>query len=148
MEKLLFVAAASFVAVPAAAQQPPHETIGAQAAVTAAAPIDAKLAERLRITRQANRWEAAYLAFNAVDVIQTCDILSRGVAKETNPIVGKNPSCGKLIAYKGAMSGVQYLLYRQILRRSPKAARLTAQLSTGLQGAVVGLNLRYTFKGR
>ena len=105
-------------------------------------------ADWLRIRRQANQWEAAYLTLSAVDVLQTCDALSRGVARESNPLFGKNPKCGKLVAAKAILGGLHFLLFDALRDRSPRAARLGAQLSVGIQGAVVGLNVRYLFKGR
>ena len=121
---------------------------------TAAAPtselgqVDPAVAERLRLTRSANRWEAAYLTLSAIDAAQTCDALSRGVGSEGNPLLGKNPSCGKVVAFKAIMGGLHYLLFDHIRDRDPKGARLGAQISVVAQGAMVGLNLRYTFMGR
>jgi len=110
--------------------------------------IDPARAKRERIARSATRWEYAYLALSAIDAAQTCDALGRGVAFEGNPLIGKNPACGKVIAIKAVGGALHYLLFRHLRNRDPRAARLMAQISTTAQGAVVGLNLRYTFRGR
>lgn len=108
---------------------------------------DAALSDRLRIRRQADYWETAYIALSVVDAVQTCDALRRGVAVEMNPLIGRAPSCGKIVAWKSALTGIQYLLFSHTRTRHPRAARLAAQLSVGLQGTVVGLNMRYTLRG-
>lgn len=97
------------------------------------------------IRKDAQRWEIAFLALSAIDAAQTCDALGRGIGYELNPILGKHPSCGEVIAFKAATGAIHYFLFRRQLERNPKNARLMAQISTGVQGVVVGLNFRHTF---
>lgn len=94
---------------------------------------------------EADKWEYAYLALSAVDAVQTCDFLASGRAYELNPILGKHPKCGEVVAFKVGMGAIHYAGYRYLRDRDPKLARLLAQVSAGMQGGVVVLNLRFVF---
>ena len=150
MQKMIVAALALSVAAPALAQAEPVQgpLINGPNSAAAAAPVDPAVAENLRLRRSANRWEVAYLSLSAIDLVQTCDALHRGVAVEKNPLFGEKPSCAKLTAAKLLMGGVHFLLFDAMRDRSPKVARLAAQMAIGIQGTAVALNMRYTFKGR
>lgn len=111
-------------------------------------PVDDRHTEWVRVQRDGDRWETAYQVLNAVDVAQTCDFLHRGVGHELNPLFGRNPKCTTLIAAKGAFGIAHWLAYRHVRARNPKIARLMAITSVAVQGSVVALNLRLTFRGR
>lgn len=143
MKKILAATSLLFTA-PALAETP----AATPAATAVVMPADKALADRLRVSRQANHWEAAYLVLSAVDVAQTCDFLKRGVAYETNPLFGKHPKCSKLVGFKLIGGGIHYGLFSYLKSHNPRFARTLAQFSVGVQGAVVGLNFEYTFKGR
>ena len=90
-------------------------------------------------------YEIAFQTLNAIDAIQTCDFLARGVAYEINPILGRNPSCPKVIAFKIAGGGIHYLLVREIAKRDPEVAKWVEIFSIAVQGGVVAANLRFAF---
>jgi hypothetical protein len=114
---------------------------GAVAALCVSSPV---MAESTRDT--ANKWEAAYLTLSAIDTAQTVSCLNRGLCDEANPLFGKHPTTFKLIAAKVAMGAVHFAVFRYINGHNPKAALRMAQISAGLQGGVVLLNARFTFK--
>lgn len=91
------------------------------------------------------RYEVAFQVLNAADAVQTCDFLARGRAYELNPLLGKHPSCPKVIGFKIAAGGVHYLLVREIAKTDPKLAKIVEILTIGIQGGVVAANLRFAF---
>lgn len=106
----------------------------------------AAVAQKLALTRSAAmKWELAYLALSAVDAAQTIECLDRGACHEANPLFGKHPKAGTLIAAKAGLGLVHFLAFRHINRRNPKAALRLAQISAGVQGGVVLLNARMVF---
>lgn len=92
----------------------------------------------------ANR-EIAFQVLNAADAAQTCDFLARGKAYELNPILGKHPSCAKVVTFKVTGGAAHYLLVREIEKRDPKLAKIVQIITIGIQGGVVAANLRFTF---
>jgi hypothetical protein len=95
----------------------------------------------------AMRWEAAYEVLNAVDAVQTAYCVHHvGGCEEANPLLGKHPSTAKIIAAKVVLGGLHFAIVDRMANRNPKAAMRVAQVSVGLQGAVVGLNMRIVFK--
>jgi hypothetical protein len=93
----------------------------------------------------AMKWETTYLALSAVDAVQTIRCLKRGLCEEGNPIFGKHPSAGTLIASKLGSGLLHYVLINELNRRDPRMALRTAQISAGLQGGVVAMNARLAF---
>jgi hypothetical protein len=148
MKTFAFCLAATLYATPAAAQSVASSPPMYEASSAATSLDNQRLADVPGLKRQANRWEAGFLTLSAIDAAQTCDAVGRGVAREANPLFGPSPKCGTVVAAKVAGGVLHYLLFRHTLERNPRAARLLGQLSFGLQGAVVGLNFRYTFKSR
>lgn len=112
------------------------------AAAAFAIPTPA-LAESTRAA--ALKWEFAYQTLNVVDAAQTIDCLNRNTCDEANPLWGKHPKAGTIIAAKLVMGAVHFALFDRMRDRNPKAALRLAQISTGLQGGVVLLNARFTF---
>lgn len=94
----------------------------------------------------AKKWEIAYLTLSAIDTVQTIHCLDRGACIEGNPLLGKHPSTGKLIAVKVALSAVHFAVFTRLNDHNPKAALRMAQISAGVQGSVVLLNARVTFR--
>jgi hypothetical protein len=92
------------------------------------------------------KWEMSYLALSAIDTVQTIDCLHRDICDEGNPLFGKHPSAAKLILAKVGFGAAQFALFRHINDRDPKAALRVAQISCVVQGGVVLLNARVTFK--
>lgn len=111
-----------------------------------AAPAQAQTFSRSDPTlAAAHKWEATYLALSAIDAAQTIYVLESGRGVEANPIWGKNPSPTKIIGAKVGLGVVQYLLFREVARKSPKGALRLAQFSAGMQGVAVLLNARFVF---
>src|SRR6476646_6589176 len=54
------------------------------------------------------QWELSYLALSAIDTAQTVDCLRRNQCEEANPLFGKHPSSGKLIAAKLAFGAAHF----------------------------------------
>lgn len=91
------------------------------------------------------KWELSYLALSAIDTAQTISCLDKGICSEANPLFGKHPSTGKLIAAKVALSAVHFAIFNHVNGHNPKGALRFAQISAGVQGSVVLLNARFTF---
>lgn len=118
----------------------------AEAQPSAAAPDDTAFEARLnRVRKDATRWEIAFQVLNAVDTIQTIDCLHREVCTEGNPLFGKNPSAGKMIAVKSVVGVVHWLLFAKLRKDNPYQARTAARISVVLQGSVVAANARFAF---
>ena len=94
----------------------------------------------------AQTWEAGYLVLDAADAAETISCLHRHTCTEGNPLFGKHPSTFKLIAGKLALGALQFTIFQKMHERDPHAALRYAQISFGLQGAVVGFNARIFFK--
>lgn len=72
----------------------------------------------------------------ATDLVLTCAILSKG-GREANPIYGKNANCGRVVAIRGGLSLLQYLLARGSINRDPVRAKKGLQISLAIQGVPV-----------
>ena len=92
------------------------------------------------------RWELSYLALSAVDTAQTIDCLSRNECEEANPLFGKHPSSAALIAAKVAFGAAHFVVFNHLNKRNPHGALRFAQGSVIVQGGVVALNARFSFK--
>ena len=90
------------------------------------------------------REEVAFQALNAADAATTCIALSRG-AKEANPLFGKKPSCGKVIAVKAAAGALHWFFMDRTARHDPETARWVVRGSILIQGGVVGWNIGVIF---
>lgn len=95
--------------------------------------------------QEVRRIELVYQGLSAVDAVQTCDFLKRGVAHELNPILGKNPKCAEVVGFKIAGGLAHWLLVRTLFKEDPKIAKWVAIGSVTIQGGVVGANLRFAF---
>lgn len=95
---------------------------------------------------EARKWEFAYLTLSAVDAVQTISCLKKERCQEGNPLFGKKPSAKTIIATKLGMGIAHYALFSYVNKRDPRQARLGAQISAGLQGAVVMWNATMLFK--
>jgi hypothetical protein len=105
-------------------------------------PSNLKTWAQWRATRRdAMRWEMGYFALSAVDAAQTIDCLHAHTCHEVNPIYGRHPSTARIILTKLAGGAVHYWLFKGMNKKNPWEARLAAQLSVGLQGFIVGINL-------
>ena len=93
----------------------------------------------------AMKWETTFLALSAVDTAQTIRCLKRDLCEEANPLFGKHPSAGTIIASKLGGGLLHYALINELNKRDPKMALRTAQISAGLQGGVVAMNARIAF---
>ncbi len=89
--------------------------------------------------------EIAFQALNAADAAQTCHIVGTGRGVELNPILGRHPKCGEVIAFKAGVGVLHYLLADYLRDRDPRAARLFQIATIAVQGGVVAANLRFTF---
>lgn len=101
--------------------------------------------DRQSLKNAAARWEAAFVAVSAVDLAQTLSCLDAGRCVEMNPLLGKRPKATTLIAGKLLVTGVHFAAFRYANARDPKAALRFAQFGVVTQGAVVALNMRFTF---
>jgi len=96
--------------------------------------------------RAADRFETAYIGLSAVDVASTIYCLDHVKGcEESNPLFGKHPKAWMLIGAKVAGTALQYYIYREIKHKDAHMALRVAQVSVGLQGAVVGLNMKVIF---
>lgn len=89
--------------------------------------------------------EIAFQALNAIDAAQTCHIVGSGRGYELNPLLGKHPSCGKVVGVKLATGLVHYLIADHLNDRNPKAAKAFQIVSIVVQGGVVAANFQFVF---
>jgi hypothetical protein len=89
--------------------------------------------------------QVAYHTLNAIDTIQTCHILQSGKGYELNPIFGKNPDCGTLVAAKLGGSILHQLIASELRKRDEGAAKLFQIMTIGVQGGVVAWNFTVVF---
>lgn len=93
--------------------------------------------------------EIAYHVLGAMDAATTCHAISSGQAVEGNPaaaaLIGRRPSCGKVIAFKLAGSVVHHFIATKFFDQSVEKARQFQIVSLVIQGAVVGANMRFVF---
>jgi len=93
-------------------------------------------------------WQKRQVAFhtlNAIDTIQTCHVLQSGKGFEVNPIFGRNPDCGTLVAAKIGSSILQQIIASELRKRDEEAAKLFQIISIGIQGGVVVWNFTVVF---
>ena len=95
--------------------------------------------------RDLDRLEIAFQVLNAADFASTEYCMRRGTCHEGNPLFGKSPSTGRLLAIKASEGIVHYALARWMAERDPHGARIFEYVSIGVQGAVVTANLRFVF---
>ena len=110
--------------------------------------IPLMLAALIATPAHADGWErreAAYQVFNAVDAVQTCHIVGSGKGYELNPLLGKHPSCGKVIGVKIAAGVVHYVIADHLRDRDPNVAKWFQIMSLVVQGGVVAANMRLVF---
>ena len=92
------------------------------------------------------RWEFVYLGLSAVDAAQTIDCVHSHQCHEVNPIYGRHPSAARVILTKLAGGAFHFWLVDKMNKTNPWEARLTAQLSAGIQGFIVGINFTGALK--
>jgi hypothetical protein len=103
------------------------------------------LNERNYLQQKALKWELSYLTLSAIDLAQTVNCLEKNKCVEANPIFGKHPKTSTLVAAKVLGGALHFAGFKYVSRRDPKTALRMAQISVGMQGAVVALNLRVGF---
>lgn len=135
----VLVAFALLIAAPAFAEEAPPEPDNLLALVQEN-PVPAPKPD----TRW-KRWEIAYQVASVADGVVTQICLDRGTCHETNPVLGRNPSPGKLWGIKVAGGVAHYLLVREVAKTDPEFARLLAIGSFTVQAGVVGWNLQFVF---
>lgn len=86
--------------------------------------------------------EIAFQALNAIDAAQTCQFIGSGRGSELNPLLGKHPSCPKVIGFKLATGVIHYLIADHLNDRNPKAAKVFQIVSIVVQAGGVALNFR------
>lgn len=88
--------------------------------------------------------EVAYQVLNVADAVQTCALTAKGY-RELNPLIGSNPSCGKVIGVKVGFGVLHYVISRALEDRNPDAAKVFQIATIVVQGGVVAANLRFVF---
>ena len=68
-----------------------------------------------------------------------------GKGVELNPIFGRNPDCGTLVAAKIGGSIIQQIIASELRKRDEEAAKLFQIISIGIQGGVVAWNFTVVF---
>lgn len=90
-------------------------------------------------------WEKAFVVASAADLGTTVYCIERHKCSEANPILGRHPSTGELVAFKVAGVALQYKLVSKIAESDPEAAKWVAIVSTILTAGVATANLRFVF---
>ena len=122
---------------------PPPPTVGASSNAPAGA-------DNIPDPRK-NRWksvrnlEIAYQVLNLVDLAETIICTNRNRCVEANPMIGRNPSNGRLVSYKLATGAVHYVITRYLFNKHPDVLDEWMVGSLVLQGGVVMWNLQHCF---
>jgi hypothetical protein len=95
---------------------------------------------------EAIKSEAGFLALSAIDAAQTIGCLDRNECVEMNPLLGRHPSAAKVILLKAGMGALHLVAFKAAMKKSPTSALRLAQISCVLQGSVVGMNARMSFR--
>jgi hypothetical protein len=104
-----------------------------------------RLAPEAATKAAAYKWEAGFLVLSAIDAAQTISCLNRNRCTEGNPIWGRHPSTGKVIAAKLGLGLVHLGIFKLIADRDPHTALRAAQVSAAIQGGFVVLNAHVAF---
>ena len=129
-----------------AAEAPPAPAATTATATTTITPYgEAWLRERQAARRRIDRREIMFQVLNAVDAVQTISCLEREACEEMNPLMGKSPSKGSIIAVKAASGGLHYLLTRVFERHVPEAVGAFQLATISIQGGAVAWNMQFTF---
>ena len=91
------------------------------------------------------RLEIMFQSLSAIDAAQTIHCLNQNTCYEKNPLYGRNPSPELLIGAKLTTGAAHFFITKWMFKEDPQAARLFQHLSIGIQGAVVGANMRFVF---
>jgi len=110
-----------------------------------AAEPDSPLTHEQKTRSAAYKWEAGFLALSALDAATTISCLNRSTCTERNPIWGRHPSTGKIVAAKLGLGLVHFVAFRAIAARDPHTALRAAQISAVVQGGVVLFRLQQEF---
>lgn len=103
------------------------------------------LSSPARATEDWEKLEATYQVLNFIDLAQTDTCLRAKTCVELNPLLGKNPSTEKLIAFKLAGGVLHYIITKELVKSTgpdSKEVKVWLYGSILVQGAVVGLNFR------
>ncbi len=99
-------------------------------------PDETLEAAEARIHRDTgNAWRKFWIGQGLVvtDLALTCAILAKG-GREANPIYGRNANCGRVIAIRGGISALQYLLARKSIAQDPRRASRSFNITLAFQG--------------
>lgn len=86
--------------------------------------------------------EYVWQGLNAIDAVETCVFLRSGRAQEANPLLGRHPSCGKVVAFKAGAGVLHYLIADSL---DPEARRIFEIVSIAVQGGIVAWNAQFVF---
>lgn len=139
--RILIAATSLLLATPALA-----EPYGPVEPVPAATPTDTFEQRISPAEYRAYRWEAAYQVLNIIDTVQTIRAMDSGRAVESNPIYGKHPTRGRIVATKVACAMIHGAFVVHLVKSGrPRTATRVAKISAIIQGGVVAANLRFSF---
>lgn len=101
--------------------------------------------DREKIERRIERREIAYQLLNVIDGVQTISCLEAGKCEEMNPLLGKRPSAGEVVAFKIAGGGLHYLGTRFLEDKFPEAVAPFQIISVVAMGGAVAWNMQFVF---
>ena len=122
---------------------PPPPTVGASS--NAPAGADNTPDPRKNRWKSVRNLEIAYQVLNLVDLAETIICTNRNRCEELNPMIGRNPSNGRLVGYKLATGAVHYVITRYLFNKHPDVLDAWMVGSLVLQGGVVMWNLQHCF---
>lgn len=122
---------------------PPPPTVGASS--NAPASADNTPDPRKNRWKSVRNLEIAYQVLNLVDLAETISCIDRHRCVEANPMIGRNPSNGRLVGYKLATGAVHYVITRYLFNKHPDVLDEWMVGSLVLQGGVVMWNLQHCF---
>ena len=164
LQKIIMIAGGLALAMPSAAYagapfdlatvgmsglKTPVSAVDEEAIIVSAVRPDRPKPERQHSDRTrvaAIQSEAGFLALSAVDAMQTINCLSRNECVEVNPLLGRHPSAAKLILVKAGMGALHLVAFKKEFDRDPTSALRLAQISCAIQGSVVRMNARMSFR--
>ena len=122
-----------------------HDVPGGGAGQPLPTPQAYAVSKRKVEWRDIRKFEIAFQVLNIVDAVETISCLERNRCREMNPLLGHNPSAGKIIAVKAGSGVLHYMITRYLWKNHPSMVDEWAISTTVLQGGVVLWNLQHCF---
>ena len=104
-----------------------------------------KLTHEQRFRRKVVGREVVFQILNVIDTVQTIACLEQSDCYEMNPVFGRDPSAGKLIAMKALGGGIHAITTYWLSHSSERGTNVFQLMTIGVYSGVVFWNLQHAF---